>query len=57
MAAILFNERWVKQTDVLLQDLVKPRSREIGCFSDRIALKFDSHLDSADVSVKCQSDW
>ena len=41
-----------KRTDVLPQDIVKSRSREIGCYNDRIALKFDSHLGSA-----AQSDW
>ena len=39
----LFNKR----TDVLPQDLVKSRSRDIGCHNDRIALKFDRHLGSA----------
>ena len=47
------------QTDTLPKDLVKSRSYEIGCYSTRIALKFDKHLDSATtgVPVKCQSDW
>ena len=51
----LFTER----TDVLPQDLVKSRSREIGCYNDLIALKFDNHLDSAtaEVPVEFQSDW
>ena len=30
-----------KRTDVLPQDLVKSRNREIWCYYDRIALKFD----------------
>ena len=35
------------------------RSDEIGCYDDRITLKFDRHLGSAaaKVSVKFQSDW
>ena len=39
--------------------LVKSRSREIGCYNDRIALKFDMHLGSvaAEVPVKFQSSW
>ena len=34
-------------------------SREIGCYNDSIALKFDRHLGStaAEVPVKFQSDW
>ena len=42
-----------------IQNLVKSRSREIGCYNDRIALKFDRHLGSAaaEVPVKFQSDW
>ena len=45
--------------DVLPQDLVKSRIRDIGRYNDRIALKFDRHLDSAAVEthVKDQSDW
>ena len=35
---------FTKQTDVLPQDLVKSRSREIGCYNYRVALKFDSHM-------------
>ena len=32
---------------------------EIGCYNDRIALKFDTHLGSAaaELPVKFQSDW
>ena len=50
---------FTKRTDVLLQDLAKSRSREIGCFNDHIALIFDRHLHStaADVPAKFQSDW
>ena len=35
------------------------RSREIGCYNDSIALKFDRHLGSgaAEVPVKFQSNW
>ena len=38
---------------------MKSRSREIGCYNDRIALKVDMHPDSAaaEVPVKLQSDW
>ena len=45
--------------NVLLLTLAKSRSCEIGCYNDRIATKFDSHLGSAaaDVSVWFQSDW
>ena len=37
----------------------KSRTREIKCYNDRIALKFDKHLGSsaAEVLVKLQSDW
>ena len=50
---------FTKQTDILPQDLVKPRSREIGCYNDGICLKFDRHLGraAAEVPVKFQSDW
>ena len=41
----------IKRTDVLPQDLMKSRSRNIGCYSDRIALKFDRHLGSAAAGV------
>ena len=37
---------FTKRTDVLPQDLVKSRSREIECHIDRIAMKFDRHLGS-----------
>ena len=45
--------------DVLPPNLVKSRSREIGCNNDRIVLKFDRDLGSvaAMVLVKVQSDW
>ena len=45
--------------DVLPPNLVKSRSCEIGCYNDRIALKLDRHLGgiTAEVPVKCQSDW
>ena len=48
-----------KRTGVLPQDPVKSRRREIGCYNDRIALKFDRHLGStaAEVPVKFQSNW
>ena len=40
------------------QDLVKSRSREIGCYNDCIALKFDKLFDSvaAEVLIKFQSE-
>ena len=55
MTGLLFTKR----TDVLLQDLVKSRRHEIGCYNDRIALTFDRHLDSAatEVPVEFQSYW
>ena len=38
---------FTKRKGVLPQDLGKSRSREIGCYNERIALKFDRHLPSA----------
>ena len=45
--------------DVLPQNLVKSRSREIVCINDRFALQFYRHLGSvaAEVPVKFQSNW
>ena len=50
---------FTKWRDVLPQDLVKSRSREIGCCNNPVALKFDRHLgsDAAESPVKFQSDW
>ena len=50
---------FTKRTDVLPWDLVKSRSREIGCHIDSVALKFANHLGSsaAEVSVKFWSYW
>ena len=50
---------FTRQTDVLPLDLVKFRGREIGCYNDRFALKFDRQLGStaAEVPLKFQSDW
>ena len=50
---------FTKRYDVLPPNLVKSRSREIGCYNDRIALKFDRHLGSAaaEMPVKFQSNW
>ena len=48
---------FTKRLDVLPRDLVKFRSREIGCFNDCVALKIDRHLGSADVPDKFQSGW
>ena len=50
---------FTRRTEVSPQDIVKSRSREIGCYNDHIALKFDRHLGSvaAEVPVKFQSDW
>ena len=50
---------FTKWMDVLPQDLTKSRSREIVCYADRIALKFDWHLGSAtaEVPVKFKSVW
>ena len=38
---------------------VKIRSRQIGCYNDRIGLQFDRHLDSAvaEAPVKFLGDW
>ena len=49
---------FTKRLGVLPPNLVKSRSREIGCYNDRIALKFDRHLGStaADLPVNFQSD-
>ena len=47
------------EESVVLQPIVvKPRSRQIGCYNDRIALKFDRHLGSAadEVPGKFQRD-
>ena len=38
---------FTKQTDVLPPNFVMYQSREIGCYNDRIALKYDRHLGSA----------
>ena len=50
----LFTKKYV----LLPPNLVKSRSREIGCSIDSIALKFDRHLGSAaaEVLVKFPSD-
>ena len=48
---------FTRRTDPLPQDLVKSRSREIGCFNDRSALKFDKYLGSAAADVKFQNDF
>ena len=50
---------FTKRMDVLLPNLAKCRSREIGYYNDRITLKFDRHLSSAaaGVPVRFQSDW
>ena len=47
------------KTSSLPPNLVKARSREIGCYNDCIALKSDRYLDSAAAAmpVKCQSHW
>ena len=50
---------FTKWQDVLPADPVKSRSRDIGCYGGRIALRSDRHLSSGDteVPVKFQSDW
>ena len=50
---------FTKWTDVLLSNLVKSRSREIGCYNDYIVLIFGRLLGSAaaEVHVKFHSDW
>ena len=49
----------IKRQDALPPNRVNSRSREIGCYYDRIALKFDRHLGSAAAKVptKFKSDW
>ena len=49
---------FTKPLDVLLPNLRKSRSREIGCGNDNIALKFGRYLGraAAVVPVICQSD-
>ena len=49
---------FTKQTDVLPQDLVTSRSREIRVYTFTIAVKFERHLASgvAEVPVEFQSD-
>ena len=49
---------FTKRYDVLPPNLVKSRSREIGCYNDRFALKVNRHLGSgaAEVPVKFQND-
>ena len=49
---------FTKRQDVLPPNLVKFRSRETGCYNDRITLQFDRRLGSAvtDVPVKLQND-
>ena len=48
-----------KRMGALPPNLLKSRSREIGCYSDCISLKFGSHLGSgaAEMPVKFQCDW
>ena len=48
---------FTKRQDVLPPNRVKSRSREIECYNDRFALKFDWHLGNvaAEVPVKFQS--
>ena len=49
-----FAGRW----GVFPRGVVGSRSRDIGCYADRIALKFDWHSGSiAKVPVRFQSDW
>ena len=50
---------FTKRTDILLQDLVKSRSREIGYYDDPIALEFDRHFgsDAAEAPVEFRSGW
>ena len=50
-AGSLFTER----EDALPTNLVKSWSHEVGCYNDRIALKFDSA--AAEVPVKFLGDW
>ena len=48
---------WWRHRLSLLPNLVKSWSHEIGCYNDRIALKFDRHLSST-AAEACQiSEW
>ena len=49
---------FTKRVDILPQDLVKTRSRAIGSYNHRIAMKFDRRLDSAaaETPVEFQGD-
>ena len=51
-------QKWIVLYSQAIRRLTD-KSREIGCYFDRIALKFDRHLGSAaaEVPVKFQSDW
>ena len=55
---IFLEPLFIKRADVLPQELVKSRSREINIYTLPIALKFDKHLCScaAEIPVKFQSD-
>ena len=46
---------FTKRLDVLPTNLVKSRSRENGCYNDRIVLKLDRHLDI--VAARCLSNF
>ena len=50
---------FTKRADLLSQDLVNSRSRKIGFYNDRYAVKFNRNLGSAttEVHVKFQRDW
>ena len=47
---------FTKRTDVLPQDLVKSRTREIRVSTFPISLKFDRHLGAVEMLVKFHSD-
>ena len=56
-AAIMAGPLFTKRTDLLPQDLVKSRSREMWVYTFTIALKVERHIGNAvEMSVKFQSD-
>ena len=55
----MWNDSRAYMQNVLPRNRVKTRSREIGCYNDRIVLKFERHIchAAAEVPVKFQNDW
>ena len=56
---VIFGPLFIMGTDLLPQNLVKSRSRKIGCCNNRIALEFEEHLGgaAAEVPIRFQSEW